>query len=176
MQWMKDRRVRIGVGIVVVFLAVKWFFTATLSDAYLAYTYKPEDGDVAADPLTLWAMAGPFIDIALAILAAIGAQVLGLVEWLWQQGTNQQEPQPVQAVSPSSSPSIDIDSLQLELARAAASNEGGRLIELAHKIRKPYAIADLVSAIEANDWDAAKLLFSELLDMPQAVSEMPTDA
>jgi hypothetical protein len=166
MDWKNNKRIQIAVGIAVVVLAFRWLFSNTVSNALLAYNEPPLEEGSVGDPMTALAMIWPFVELAMAILGAIGLYVLNAGEWIWAkaQGTSDQ---PMLQESTVDSPvaSINPEAVQRDLARAVAINDTAEVEKLKVLVRRPYALGELVEAVNGGKWDKAEGLFSELRSM-----------
>lgn len=150
MDWIKSNRyIMAALGLAVVLLSLKWLLFSSNAEMALSALVAPPAAD---DPqFSVGALTWPAVlDIALSVLASIGVFVFtsaikiagGIFSSLGQ-----------------SAPS---GSLPSDLARAVASNDSEAARRLSAAIRRPYAIAELVAALEAGDSKLADALTKEI--------------
>lgn len=176
MDWKNNKRIQIAVGLAVVVLAFRWLFSNTLSDAALAYSTPPLDEGQVGDPATALAMIWPFVELAMVILGAIGLYVLNLGDWIWSQmkGVADSEVS-IKSIAPATektTTNVNPEVMQRNLARAVAMNDDAEIGRLRVLVRRPYALGELVDAVNENDFSKAETLFGELRGMyPPATGE-----
>lgn len=167
MDWKNNKRIQIAIGIAIIVLAMRWLFAPTLQDAALAYSAEPPaDGDVA-DPLTGWALVWPVVELALAMLAGLGAYAINLGDWIWSQiqgGSSSEGQLAVTAASP--------DRIHRELIQAIASGNESARMRLEPMVRGPEAIREVSAALAEGEFDAAQERIAELV----ALASMAEDS
>jgi hypothetical protein len=150
----KSKRVQFAIGLAVILIGLKWLFSNTLGDAYLAFTAPEVEEGNTGNLLDLYAKLAPFIDIAVAFVIGVGAYTVRFGEWIYGK-IKEEEPVPE---TPQNSSDIIRD-----FAKAAAVNDPGALKELQFQIRQPYAIDELVAAVKEFDRDKVDVLLEELI-------------
>ena len=162
--WLKSRNARIAIGVAVLFLAAKWLFTPTLSDAYLAFNApEVEDGNVADNTLDFWALVQPIVDMGLATLAGIGTVVLTLVQWAGNRFGAFQDDEKIEPVeTPETTQAPSTEQLMTDLARAVASKDTAAEAQVRRELRRPYAMSELSQALEEGELSKVDGLVAEL--------------
>ena len=155
MNWKSDKRIHFAVGVVLIFLGINWLFSGSLFCA-IAETADPtmdDQGQRLSSPIATWL---PIIfDFLVGICIGVGAYFVQAVSWIFSGASRSEE-----VTVPSASPVAA--NPQLELARAAATNDREALLYQAGRVRAVYAREELSAAMANGDYKAAQQLFAEL--------------
>lgn len=153
-----------GIGLAVCVLAIRWLFSNTLENAYLALSPVPEGK--TAGPMDTLALLWPVVDFAIAVVIAIGATVMKAGDYLYAFVSDRLNKEPA-ARAVTAKTQTTADDLYQQFVQAAQTAETTTVSRIANQIRKPQAARDLMDAVMAGDFPTAESRLQELKELAE---------